>query len=215
MRDLEVQSVAVAPGTPCDFTQRRMVRAHRRRGAELIEFMLTLLPLLTLTFVLLDVAWGIFARATLEFAVRAGVRTGITITKTQTTTFGSDLTSLVRDIVQRNSLGLLRGPTGLHTIMVRFYKPPASGSTAPATPVSDQADGNSPLNIMQVSIEGFTLPALLPRFYWFGWRGGGNTWSQRPDLAGTNVAAISADLIEPSRDVPPKGPAPAWNSPLP
>lgn len=205
MRDLKVRPMAAAPAMACNSAPRRSVRARRCRGTELIEFTLVLLPLLTVTFILLDISWAIFTRATLEFAVRAGVRTGITVTGTQATAAGSNLTAIVKGIVQRNSLGLLRGAAGLSAIKVHYYKPPPPGSAARATDVSTDADGNAPLNIMQVTIEGFTLRALLPRFFWWGWKSGNK---QAPDGAGMNVSAISADLIEPSRDVPPIGPAP-------
>ena len=52
---------------------------------------------------------------------------------------------------------------------------------------------------MQVSIEGFALSPLVPRLF---------TWRQAADKASTSIAATSYDLIEPSRDVPPKGVAP-------
>jgi Flp pilus assembly protein TadG len=174
-------------------------RARRSRGAELIEFTLIFLPLLCLTFVLLDTAWAIFVKATLQYAVRAAVRSGITITGTQATAAGSDLTTMVKGIVQSKSLGLLRGSSGLAKIKVHYFQPPAPGSTAAAVDVSTQSSGNTPLYIMQVSVEGYPLAALLPRFY--SWKGG-------VDKNPTVLTVRSADLIEPSRDVPPIGVAP-------
>ena len=55
---------------------RRPRRFRRQRGAEVMEFTLTFLPFLAMTFLLLDVAWAVFVKATLEYAVRAGVRSG-------------------------------------------------------------------------------------------------------------------------------------------
>src|SRR5690349_222035 len=102
-------------------------RARRTRGAELIEFTLAFLPLIALTFTLLDVAWSVFCKAALQYAVRAGVRRGITVTGAQAAASHSDLTAMVKDTVQRTSLGFLSGPGGLARIKVRYYQPPAPG----------------------------------------------------------------------------------------
>ncbi|MGD0499540.1 MAG: TadE/TadG family type IV pilus assembly protein [Bryobacteraceae bacterium] len=174
-------------------------RSASRRGSEVIEFTLAFLPLIAMVFLLLDAAWGIFAKSTLEYAVRAGVRQGITITGTQATAAGSNLTAMVKSIVQQNALGLLTGDAGLSKIKVHYFLPPAPGSNDALTDVSGQANGNSSLNIMQVTIEGYALPALVPRIY---------GWNQNADLSATPVGAIAADLIEPSRDLPTIGAAP-------
>ena len=182
------------------FVGPRRSRRHRRRaGAELLEFTLTFLPFLAMTFVLMDVAWGVFVKGTLQYAVRAGVREGITITGTQATAAGSDLTSMVKSIVQQKSLGILRGAAGLSKIKVRYFQPPDAGSSAAAADVSTQTDGNTPPNIMQVSVEGYPLPALLPRIF---------SWRQAADTSATSISVVAADIIEPSHDVPPIGVAP-------
>jgi Flp pilus assembly protein TadG len=54
----------------------RRPRAFRLRGAEPLEFTLVLLPLLAMVTVLLDTSWAVFAKATLQRAVRIGVRGG-------------------------------------------------------------------------------------------------------------------------------------------
>ncbi len=165
----------------------------------MLEFTLTFLPYIAMTFVLLDVSWAVFVKATLEYAVRAAVRQGITITGTEATAAGSTLTAMVKSIVQQKSLNILKGTTGLSYIKVHYFQPPAAGSIGPATDVSTQANGNTPPNIMQVSVEGYPLPALLPRIY---------SWHQAPDTSATSIGAVAADNIEPSNDVPPIGTAP-------
>ncbi len=165
----------------------------------MLEFTLSLLPLLAMMFLLLDASWAIFVKSTLAFAVRTGVRQGITITGTQATAAGSDLTSMVKKTVQSNALGLLSGAAGLAKIKVNYFQPPTAGSNAASVDVSAQTNGNNPLNIMQVSIQGFSLGPLVPRI--FGWR-------SAVDTSSTNIGAIAADLIEPSRDPPPIGAAP-------
>jgi Flp pilus assembly protein TadG len=173
-------------------------RRERTRGAELLEFTFVFLPMMAMVILLIDVAWAVFVKATLEYAVRVGVRTGITITGTQAAAAHSDLTSMVKKTVQTNSLGILRGATGYSKIKVHYFQPPAEGSTGPAVDVSSQSWGNTPLYIMQVSVQGFTLPALVPRIFGLG----------KVDKSGTGISAVAADLIEPSRDVPPIGSAP-------
>ena len=106
---------------------------------------------------------------------------------------------MVKTIVQQQSLGLLNGASGLAKIKVNYYQPPAPGSTAAATDVSTQASGNSPSNIMQVSVQGFSLKPLVPRLFGLG---------KPVDVSATAISAIAADIIEPSRDVPPIGTAP-------
>ena len=177
----------------------KITKSKRRRGAELLEFTFTLLPLMMMIIVLLDASWAIFVKSTLAFAVRSGVRLGITITGTQATAAGSDLTTMVKANVQSNALGRLAGPAGLAKIKVNYLQPPATGSTAAAVDVSGNSDGNNPLNIMEVSIQGFSLKALIPRFF---------SWKTAVDNSSTSISAVAADLIEPSRDPPPIGAAP-------
>jgi hypothetical protein len=125
------------------------------------------------------------------------LRVGITTTGTQATAAGVCLTDIVKSTVQSNSMGLLGGTAGLGKIKVNYYLP--SGTGAAPTDVSGQADGNKPLNIIQVSIQGFTLAALTPRIW---------SWRQSADAAPSSIYAAAADLIEASRDVPCIGTAP-------
>ncbi|MEO8594771.1 MAG: TadE/TadG family type IV pilus assembly protein [Candidatus Solibacter sp.] len=177
----------------------RRKNSRLRRGAELLEFTLALLPFMAMVFVLLDASWAIFVKSTLAYAVRSAVRMGVTVTGTQATAAGSNLTAMVKAEVQRKSLGLLAGTAGLAKIKVNYLQPPAVGSTAAATDVSTASNGNKANNIMMVSIQGFSLGPLIPRLFGL----------QTPmDNAPTTIAAVAADIIEPSRDVPPIGTAP-------
>ena len=174
-------------------------RKLRQKGAEMLEFTLAFLPLMIMVFVLLDIAWGIFVKATLQYAVRTGVRHGITITGTEATAAGGCLTAIVKTTVQANALGILRGAGGLAKIKVNYFQPPAAGSAAAAIDVSGNTDGIVPNNIMQVSVQGYSLAALVARIF---------SWRTPVDAAPTIISAASADLIEPSRDVPCIGSAP-------
>lgn len=174
--------------------RRRGSRADRCNGSELIEFTLSFMPMLIMVFFILDVSWAIFAKSTLEYSVRTGVRYGVTVTGTQAG--GSDLTTLVKNKVQANSMGLLRDTS---KIFVHYFQPPDPGSAAAATDVSTQIYGNSPGNILQISIQNFTLVPLAPHF--FG-------WNQAAGYGATPIGAMAADLIEPSSDLPRIGTAP-------
>jgi hypothetical protein len=99
------------------------------------------------------------------------------------------LTDSVKGVVQQNAMGLLNGRSGLAMIKVHYLQPPPPNSTAAVTDVSNQASGNSSGNIMQVSVEGYSLAPLLPRIF----------WKQAPDKAPLTITVSSADLIEPSR----------------
>ena len=170
----------------------RTLPRDRRRGAELVEFTLVLLPLLAMLFVFLDFAWIIFAQATVVRAVRVAVRTGITLTASQMVN-GACLTGTVKSIVQQNTLGFLQGTPGLAYIKVNEFLPPAPGSNAAVTDVSALNNGNAPGNILQVSVQNYALPAFLPRIF---------SWKQAPDSSAFVFTASSADVIEPSRSPP-------------
>ncbi|MBS1856021.1 MAG: pilus assembly protein [Acidobacteria bacterium] len=171
---------------------------RRRRGSETIEFALSLIPYLAVITVLCDASWSIFVKATLQSAVRNGVRTGITITGTQATAASETLTQMVKDVVQNTALGLLSGTSGRAYIQVHYL---AQDSSSPSgvTDVSTQANGNAPGNLMQVSVSAYPVGALMPRIY-----GLFIPVDNNPAL----ITVVSADRIEPSGDVPPIGTAP-------
>jgi hypothetical protein len=175
-----------------------MNKRKRQKGAEMIEFTLAIVPLLMCVFVLIDACWGMFAKATLAYAVHAGVRRGVTVTGADVSAAGAgDLTTLVKNTVQANALGLLAGPTGRGYIKVKYYKPPDEKTGGSAKDVSTDSDGNNSGNIMQVSVEGFQT-GLIARIYNKG----------QVDKTKTTINAVATDLIEPTRDQPDKGTAP-------
>jgi Flp pilus assembly protein TadG len=159
---------------------------------------MVLLPLLSILLVLVDVSWAIFAKSTIMYAVRTATRYGITITGTEATAANETLTQMVKDSVQANALGFLRGTTGRSYIQVHYFMQDSSSSTG-LTDVSTVASGNAPGNLMQVSVNNFPLPGLVPRIY---------NWFTSADNRASNLSACSADKIEPSGDIPPIGTAP-------
>jgi len=177
-------------GTLCKGGRRR--RAFLLRGAEPLEFTLVLLPLLAMVTVLVDTSWAIFAKATLQRAVRIGVRCGITLTSSQMAT-GACLTDTVKGVVQSNAMGLLgsgTGASGYALIKVHYFQPPAPDSSSAATDVSANSNGDQPGNIMQVSIQNYSAVALLPRIF---------NWKTKADTNPLVIQGVySADLIEPA-----------------
>jgi Flp pilus assembly protein TadG len=163
----------------------------------MMEFTLVFLPFLAMATVLLDTCWAVFTKCTLQYAVRVGVRTGITLTASQT----SNLTSTVKSIVQQNSFGILKNT---NLIQVHYLQPPATNSNGAVTDVSTVTTasnpGNSPGNIMVVSINNYALNSLVVRIY---------NWRSTDSSAGT-ISVSSADLIEPmsKEQIPPIGTAP-------
>jgi hypothetical protein len=87
-------------------------------------------------------------------------------------------------------MGLLHGSSGLALIKVHYFEPPAVNSTSAATDVSADADGDQSGNIMQVSVENYSLVPLLPRIY---------NWKTAADTNPLVIQGVySADLIEPA-----------------
>jgi Flp pilus assembly protein TadG len=157
-----------------------------------MEFTLVLLPLLAMVTVLVDTAWAVYTKATLQRAVRYGVRTGITLTSAQMAT-GACLTDTVKGIVQSNAMGLLgRGTSASNyaLIKVHYFQPPATNSSSAATDVSANSDGDQPGNIIQVSVQNYSLVPLLPRIF---------SWKTAPDKNPLVIQGVyAADLIEPA-----------------
>ena len=167
-------------------------RRARTRGVELVEFSLTLLPFIALITALISICWGIFAKSALQYAVKVGVRQGITIDKVAAN--GTDLTSLVKGIVVKNSFGFLKNTSLVH---IHYYLPPTgSGTTVtevssctvqPTTGTCSSGQGNTPGNIMMVSVDGYSLQPLIVRIF---------SWNKM-DKSASSISASSADLIEP------------------
>lgn len=179
-------------------------RRRRSRGSELIEFTLILLPLFGFIFLLLDLTWAVFVKATLQQAVRIGVRYGVTnpvaADGSGNTPDGACLTESVKARVQASAMGLLKGASGLSKIKVNYYLPPAPNSTDPVTLVSGLSSANAGGNIMVVSVEGYSATLLVPIVM--------SGWAERSITSPLIYTVRSADRIEPSRNQPCAGSSP-------
>jgi len=147
-------------------------RRRRQRGVEIIEFTLTLLPLLGFTFLLLDLGWAVYKRATLQFAVREGCRFAVT-NQTVPLKDGNGkaygLVDSVKWTVQQRAMGFLGSTatdSGYSQITVRFYDPNSSLTTPLAVPTSCATNTGTPPNwggnLVEVSVENYQAVPLVP-----------------------------------------------------
>ncbi len=142
---------------------------RREEGSNLVEFSLVLLPLLAIIFLIMDSAWMIFAKASLQFAVRQGVRYAVT----SQTMPGMGQDASIKSVVQQNAMGFLSGSAGANEIAITYYNP----TTLVAT------NSNAGGNVVQVAVSGVSVKPLAPV-----WRSGS------PIV----MSALSADVMESS-----------------
>lgn len=140
-----------------------MLRRRRsERGGETLETALIVLPLLGLTFLLVDISMAIFLRGTFQQAVREGVRYGIT----GANDVGPCQDDSVKAVVKKYSLGFLNG-TAASTMHVHFMSPVTGGLT-----------DNQPGNIIEVTVEGYKFVPWAP----YGHSGTTYMWARAFDV---------------------------------
>src|SRR5580700_8381679 len=124
-------------------------RKRRRRGSALVEAALATLPLMAFLFGTFDVAFAIFVKNTLEFAVRQGVRYAVT----SQTMAGLGQDASIKTTVINSTVGLLNsmspGNNGMNQITITYYDPVTLN---PVTGVNSNAGGN----IVLVSASGLS-----------------------------------------------------------
>jgi len=145
-----------------------------RRGVEIIEFTLIIVPLLGFTFLLLDLGWMVYRRATLQFAVREGCRYAVTnqVRKDLKDAGGNayGMIDSVKAVVQENAMGFLghsSSDPGWNAIQVRFYSATNNLTTALALPANCSVKTPGPNasvqpNLVEVSIENYQAKLLAP-----------------------------------------------------
>lgn len=148
-------------------------------GSALIEFSIALLPLFALLLLAVDVAWVVFARATLQHAVREGVRFAVT---GQVLAGKSCLGTSVQQVVAQNSFGFIPFQTAANYVTVTYYSPT---DLSQITGAGATAGGN----VVQVSITGVAV-----RSFGAMWR----------SISPVPLTAIASDVME----SPPNGVAP-------
>jgi len=111
------------------------------RGSYLLEASLVTLLLFGLMFLLVDLSLVLFTKATLEAAVREGVRFAIT---DQLAANQSYLNDSIKQVVQQHALGMLNGPNGACKISINYFNP--------ATGLPDVGTGG---DVVEVSVVGY------------------------------------------------------------
>jgi Flp pilus assembly protein TadG len=132
---------------------RSTISLERRRksgGNAMLEWMLVLLPTMALITAFFDLSFALFSWTTIQNAVREGCRYAITF-QLQT---GLNQDASIKQVVASNSMGLVTAGGGL--IFVNYFAQ-ATPNTSIAAPA-----GNSPGNIVEVSIQSYPLNWMVP-----------------------------------------------------
>jgi Flp pilus assembly protein TadG len=130
----------------------KLLRGSSELGSATVEFGLVLLPLMAFVFLLMDTAWLIFARATLQHAAREGVRFGVT---GRVVAPASCLGDSIRQVVVTNAFGFVPGSQSASMVTITYYNP---STLAVVTGSGSTAGGN----VIQVSIANLNIPTLAP-----------------------------------------------------
>ena len=167
------------------------LRKVKQRGSELIEFTLVLLPFLGFTFLILNIAWAVYVRSTLQYAVAQGVRYAVT----SQTKPGMNQMASIQTVVQSNAFGHLsstpgKAPTltnGWNNIYVNcFNVDPNTGAVTDVTLTSGCGPVNSILPLVQVSVQSISQKTFMPTVKFPG----------LTTLAAINMTAVAWDRME-------------------
>lgn len=142
---------------------------REERGSSVVELGLVLLPLLAIVFITIDCAWVVFAKASLQYAVRQGCRYAVT----SQTLPGMGQDDSIKTIVQNNSFGFLTGTNNTNNITIQYYNPTT------LQPTNSNAGGN----IVQVSINNASVAPIIP--FWIS-------------ASALQASAVSSDVMESS-----------------
>jgi len=125
----------------------RRLKCGSRRGSEIIEGMIMMLPFLALVFIIIDASYGLFINATLQYAVQAGVTVASTDSKT-----AAGVVSDVQNAVNTQSLNLIPASE----VTVNFFTPAMVSVNNAAVP-------NQTGNVVQASVT-YKFSPLAPLF---------------------------------------------------
>ena len=153
----------------------------------MIEFVLMMPFLFALVFVQLDVAFAVYAQATLLQAVRQGVRFGVT---NQTCGTGTLVSACVQQTVVTASNGLLSGAFGNTAAKVTSTIWAYDTSSGSLVAGGTNAGGN----VLEVKVTNYTLPLLVPLIF----LGPGGSVNTSP----LNMTVAAADRFEPLPNPP-------------
>jgi len=122
-------------------------RKSGERGSQVLEATMVFVPMLLMTFLMVDLSMVIFLRTTMQEAAREGTRYAIT---GQNTT-GPCQDDSIKAVVKSYAAGYLGTTAGAATIHVQFVNPSTGGQGA-----------NAPGQIVNVKIENYQYNAMAP-----------------------------------------------------
>ena len=120
-------------------------------GNTILELVFTLVPTFALIFAFIDFGLALFRWSTLQNAVREGCRYAVTF-QTQS---GMGQDASIKAVVSQFSMGLVTPNDNPQHIFVAYYSP--SNLTTPIA-----SGGNTPGNVVQVSVSNITWSWLAP-----------------------------------------------------
>lgn len=127
-------------------------RRRKQRGNQLVEVGLIFLPLCAMLFGLFDFSVAIFMRATIQSAVREGVRYAVTYQ----TMSGQCQDASIKQIVKDASSGFLSAAAHDSKIKIRYYSP------TNLTVELSGAGSNAPGNVVEIGVEGYSWSWMAP-----------------------------------------------------
>jgi Flp pilus assembly protein TadG len=122
-------------------------RRGRETGAALVEFAFVILPSLGFLFLLMNLAWMIFAWACVQEGAREGVRAAVTCSPS------SGLNAAVQSVVQTYSFGFINAQNASSLVTVRYYRPPNFNLVSTKITSGD---------VVNVSVSGLSLGIFSP-----------------------------------------------------
>lgn len=153
-REMELNPQSSRPGAAAR-------KRRSQRGGETLAGALAMVVLIPFLVVLVDIAWGVFVKVTLQHACREGVRFAIT-NQTSPKAGGGNFGHLdsIKGVVMHYAGGIIQGQED--KITVRFYE----GATLTEDVGALRNRGG---NVVMVSVEGFEYQPLIPISKNGGW----------------------------------------------
>jgi hypothetical protein len=137
------------------------------RGSFLIEASMITLLMFGLLFLVTDICMALFTKATLQEAVREGVRFAVTDRISSGQSYMNDS---IKQAVQQHALGMLNGASGACKITINYYNP-----------ITGQPSSGTGGDVVEVSVVGYTYAPI------------GILKSASP----ISITASSSDVLEP------------------
>jgi len=138
------------------------------KGSQIVEFGLVIVPLLAFIFLIVDIAWVLFAQSTLQHAVSEGVRYAVT----SQTMAGMGQDASIDTVIVNNAFGFVTAAT-VSNIAINYFNPSTLASTT----------SNAGGNVVQIVISGVNVYPLGP------------IWRSKTALV---LSARSSDVMEAS-----------------